>query len=318
MPLPPAREGGFAVLERFRRAKAAEISALEELAARGAMPPPLPGPRPPFVATLQARSAPTLAVIAEYKRASPSEGDINLGVTPEETAAAYAKAGAGALSVLTESEYFKGDISYLERMAGPGLPLLRKDFLFHPLQVEHSAATPASAILLIARMLSDEVLGELLRRALDFGLTPVTEVFNEQDLRRARAAGASVIQVNKRDLETLRVDAGLSLRLVAEKGAGEFWITASGIRGHGDLLAAAASGFDAALIGTALMRGGNPGTALAAMLQGRERASPDADWGGHGGHSPLSETGRERASPDADSGGHGGRSPLSETGDGHA
>jgi indole-3-glycerol phosphate synthase len=155
-------------------------------------------------------------------------------------------------------------------MTGPGLPLLRKDFLCHPLQVEHSAATPASAVLLIARMLNDDALRELLRRSLDFGLTPVTEVFNEQDLGRARASGASVIQVNNRDLETLRVDAGLSLRLVAEKEAGEFWITASGIRGHGDLLAAAASGFDAALIGTALMRCANPGKALAALLRGGE------------------------------------------------
>ena len=266
------------MLERFRRAKAAEITALQELAARGAMPPPLPGPRPPFIETLT-RHSPPVAVIAEYKRASPSEGDINLETGPEEAAAAYAAAGAGALSVLTESEYFKGDISYLARMTGPGLPLLRKDFLSHPLQVEYSAATPAAAVLLIARMLDDEALRELLRRCADFGLCPVTEVFNEQDLRRARAAGASVIQVNNRDLETLRVDTDLSRRLIAGKKAGEFWITASGIRGHDDLRAAAALGFDAALIGTSLMRGGNPGAALAAMLQGRGRASPEKGRG---------------------------------------
>jgi indole-3-glycerol phosphate synthase len=209
-----------------------------------------------------------LAVIAEYKRASPSQGDINPGASPEEVAAAYAEAGAGALSVLTESEYFKGDISFLARMTGPGLPLLRKDFLFHPLQVEHSAATPASAVLLIARMLSGDSLRELVRRSTELGLTPVTEVFDAQELKRARAAGASVIQVNNRDLDTLRVDASLSHRLVAGKEAGEFWITASGMREHGDLLAAAASGFDAALIGTSLMRSGKPGEALAAMLRG--------------------------------------------------
>jgi indole-3-glycerol phosphate synthase len=209
-----------------------------------------------------------LPVIAEYKRASPSEGDINLIAMPEDVAAAYAEAGAGALSALTERGHFKGDISYLERMAGPGLPLLRKDFIFHPLQVEQSAATPASAVLLIARMLTDAALWELARRCADFGLTPVTEVFDEQDLARARAAGASVIQVNNRDLETLRVDTALSRRLVADKNSGEFWITASGIRGHGDLVAAAASGFDAALIGTSLMRCGKPGEALAVLLRG--------------------------------------------------
>ena len=271
------------MLERFRRAKAAEIAVLENLAARGAMPSPLPGRRPPFIEMLKARSCLPLAVIAEYKRASPSEGDINPDATPEEVAAAYAKAGAGALSVLTEREYFKGDLAYLARMAGPGLPLLRKDFIFHPLQVEQSAATPASAILLIARMLTDDALRELSHRCADLGLTSVTEVFDEQDLARARAAGASVIQVNNRDLENLRVDTELSHRLVADKDNGEFWITASGIRAHGDLIAAAALGFDAALIGTSLMRCDKPGEALAALLQVCGPASPDADFGGHGG-----------------------------------
>jgi indole-3-glycerol phosphate synthase len=159
-------------------------------------------------------------------------------------------------------------------MTGPGLPLLRKDFIFHPLQVEHSAATPASAVLLIARMLTDDALKGLARRCAEFGLTPVTEVFDAQDLKRARAAGAAVIQVNNRDLDTLRVDAKLSRRLVAGKDGGEFWITASGIRAHGDLVAAAAMGFDAALIGTSLMRGGKPGEALAALLQGCSQTSP--------------------------------------------
>ena len=258
------------MLERFRHAKSVEIADLELLAACGAMPPPLLGPRPPFVETLKARRSPPLPIIAEYKRASPSEGDINPHAGPEETAAAYAEAGAGALSVLTESRYFKGDIAYLERMAGPGLPLLRKDFIFHPLQVEHSAATPASAVLLIARMLADADLRELMRLCLDFGLTPVTEVFDEPDLKRARAAGASVIQVNNRDLESLRVDAGVSQRLVGGKADGEFWITASGICGHEELVAAAALGFDAALIGSSLMRCGKPGEALAALLRGRD------------------------------------------------
>ena len=261
------------MLERFCQAKAAEIAALEALAARGAMPPPLPGPKPAFVETLKARRSSPLAVIAEYKRASPSEGDINPDATPEETAAAYARAGAGALSVLTESEYFKGDISYLERMSGPGLPLLRKDFIFHPLQVEHSAATPASAVLLIARVLTGGALRDLMRLCVKLGLTPVVEVFDEQDLKRARDAGASIIQVNNRDLRTLRVDMDSSRRLVTTRTREEFWITASGMRTRDDLIAAATSGFDAALIGSSLMRGNNPGGVLAALLQrGRSHA----------------------------------------------
>lgn len=261
------QEGDSAVLERFRRAKAHEIAALEDLVAHGALPSPLPNYRPPFVETLRARRSSPLTVIAEYKRASPSEGDINPGAKPEEVAAAYARAGAGAISVLTEREYFKGDLSYLERMAGPGLPILRKDFIFHPLQVEQSAATPASAVLIIARMLTDTVLGELICLCVKLGLAPVVEVFNTQDLRRARASGASVIQVNNRDLQTMRVDMDTSRRLIASRELEEFWITASGMRSHGDLLAAAGLGFDAALIGSSLMRGNDPGAALAVLLR---------------------------------------------------
>ena len=261
------------------------------MAARGALPPPLPGRKPPFVQTLKALRSSPLAVIAEYKRASPSEGDINLSSTPEEAAAAYARAGAAALSVLTESEYFKGDISHLARMTGPGLPLLRKDFIFHPLQAAQSAATPASAVLLIARMLTDDVLRDLLRLCMRLDLTPVVEVFDASDLRRAKAAGASVIQVNNRDLQALRVDTTISRRLIAAREDEEFWITASGMRSRGDLLAAAEAGFDAALIGTALMRGGNPEAALSALLQSETDAgaakgtgSPSGTKAGDAGH----------------------------------
>ncbi len=254
------------MLERFRKAKAAEIAALQECAARGAMPRPFAGERPSFTGSLKAKAPP--AVIAEYKRASPSRGDINLGLEPEQAAAAYAKAGAGALSVLTEREYFKGNTAYLERMTGPGLPLLRKDFILHPVQVDRTAAGPASAVLLIARMLDDAMLRALLFRCLDLGLTPVTEVFDEKDLRRARSAGAPVIQVNSRDLDTLAVDLALSRRLAAFKQEGEFWIAASGINTRDELLELLDLGYDAALIGSSLMRGGDPGRELAALLQG--------------------------------------------------
>jgi indole-3-glycerol phosphate synthase len=253
------------MLEQFRQAKAAEIGFLKERASRGAMPPPFSGTRPPFVLSLKAGAPP--AVIAEYKRASPSAGDINMELSPEQAAASYAKAGAKALSVLTEELYFKGDMAYLERMTGPGLPLLRKDFIVHPLQVEQTAASPASAVLLIARMLDEAALPELVRLCLDFGLEAVTEVFDEGDLERATAAGASIIQVNNRDLDSLRVDMGLSRRLIARKRDGEFWIAASGIHGHDELASLIALGYDAALVGSSLMRCADPGQALAALLQ---------------------------------------------------
>lgn len=167
-------------------------------------------------------------IIAEYKRASPSKGDINLGVTPTEACAGYARAGTCALSILTENRYFKGDLSFLTEVAGLGLPLLRKDFIIHPLQVEATTATPASAILLIVRMFKDlNELATLHALCLTHGLEPVVEVFDQRDLDRAKEIGSTIIQVNNRDLDTLTTDLGRCLDLVRRKGDGEIWIEAT-------------------------------------------------------------------------------------------
>ena len=253
------------MLERFRKAKAAEVAALEALHAAGRMPAPNPMPRPSFTGALRAKT--TAPVIAEYKRASPSRGALNLSVSPEEAATAYAAAGAGALSVLTEEDYFKGSLSFLHRAAGAGLPLLRKDFILHPLQIEQTAATQASAVLLIARMVEGGLLRELLAQSRRYGLEPVTEVFTRADLDAARQAGATILQVNNRDLDTLRVNLDCSRALVAEKAQGEFWITASGIERPEQLEELLARGFDAALVGSALMQDGDPGSALRTLLR---------------------------------------------------
>ena len=259
------------MLERFYTAKAAEIAFLEKLAANGRMPPPFAGPRASFTASLRARAP--LAVIAEYKRASPSKGDINLAVEPEEASASYARGGASALSVLTEEAHFRGSLAYLDRMTGPGLPLLRKDFILHPLQVDQTAATPASALLLIVRMLDTPLLRELILRSQAAGLEAVVEIFDEQDLSRARDAGASILQVNNRDLDTLHVDLAASRILVSQKKPEEFWVTASGIATHNDLASLLDLGFDAALVGSSLMGGGDPGDALAALLDPTQEAA---------------------------------------------
>lgn len=266
------------MLERFRRAKAGEIAKLRALEAGNALPRPCRDPRPSFTKSLRAR-APGAAVIAEYKRASPSRGDINLGLEPEEAARLYAEAGAGALSVLTEEHHFKGSQDFLARMAGPGLPLLRKDFILDPLQIAYTASTPASALLLIARMLDDDLLGRLLRMSRAFGLEPVVEVFDEADLARAKAAGADIIQVNNRNLADLRVDPGTSARLVAAKEAGEFWITASGIERPEQLADLLGLGFDAALVGSSLMSGPDPGARLRTLLGAGPAAGEGIDDG---------------------------------------
>lgn len=254
------------MLEKFRAAKAAEIGRLERQGREGTLPLPLIGARPGFRKALEGRGPG--AVIAEYKRASPSKGEINLGAGPAEVAEAYAKAGAAALSVLTEEVHFQGRLDYLAEMTGPGLPLLRKDFLFHPLQVDETASTPASALLLIARMFAEvRDLRRMRQRAEVLGLETVTEVFDEADLERARESGATLLQVNNRDLATLAVDLAVSRRLAPLRRPGEFWISASGVSRPGEVDELAALGFGAVLVGTSLMSGADPGAALAALTR---------------------------------------------------
>ena len=269
-------------LERFVEAKRAEVRELERLMqneasfAPGGPLCPWEGVRPSFRAALERggwNGAP-LAVIAEFKKASPSRGVICEALEVEDVARQYAENGASAVSILTEEKYFKGDMGYLARAseAVPGMPFLRKDFLFHPAQVAASLASPASALLLIVRLTPDAARLRALREQAEAGgVEAVVEVFDEADLRLARESGASIIQVNARDLATLKVDRGACLQLIREcpPQEGELWVAASGMSCRADLEDAAEAGYHAALVGSALMEGGTPGTALLRMLRGR-------------------------------------------------
>ena len=256
------------MLNKFRVSKQRELEELKKMEQQGQFPQAISEPRPSFKKSLQAKGPG--AVIAEYKRASPSKGDINLAAEPEATSLAYAQAGAGAISVLTEEEYFKGSFAFLFTMRGNAfkgglehnLPLLRKDFLFHPLQIKQTAASPASAYLLIVRMLNLKLLTDLIALGRDYGLEAVVEVFDQRDLELAQAAGAEIIQVNNRDLDLLEVDMDNSRRLVEYKQPEEFWISASGIDSARQVGELADLGFDAVLVGSSLMSGKNPGQAL--------------------------------------------------------
>lgn len=258
---------GNAMLERFREAQLPGIARLRGLEAKNALPAPFAfpgGERPGFVRALRAAGAP--AVIAEYKRASPSRGVINLDLTPADVARIYAEAGAACLSVLTEEAHFQGSLQYLSDMAFAGLPMLRKDFLIDPLQVAETAATPASALLLIMRMFpgASEV-KDMLGQCRYYGLEAVCEVFDEADLDLARWAGAQIIQVNNRDLDRLVTDLGISRRLAGHKEKDEVWISASGLDSPEQLTEMAELGYDAVLVGTSLMAAPDPGAALAGL-----------------------------------------------------
>ena len=263
---------GNAMLERFRQAKQAEIRELIALESAGRLPEPSTIPRPSLAKALLERGPG--AVIAEYKRASPSLGVINVDWTPEQAAAGYARAGAAALSVLTEQTYFQGRLDFLPAMAEPGLPLLRKDFLLHPLHVRQTAATPASALLLIARMLSQPELEVMLTECRVYGLEAVMEVFDEGDLDKAKAVNATLIQVNNRDLDRLTTNLCISEGLIRHKAEGEVWISASGMNTAQDMARMRDAGYHGLLIGSRLMQEPDPGQALAELsrVMGQERS----------------------------------------------
>ena len=257
------------LLERFRKAKMAEVA---ELKAKG-VPKAYKGDRPDFLKALQ---NPGLSFIAEYKRASPSKGRIRADLTVADVALAYAAHGAAAMSILTEAQYFDGDIGYLFDAhktllaKGYALPLLRKDFLFDPVQIEATAGTPASALLLIVKLVDDDVLLQrLYERTRELGIVAVVEVTDDKDLARARDLHARCIQVNARDLETLTVnrEKAMALAYAHPPRAHETWIFASGIEEAKDCAQLTQAGFAACLVGTALMQG-NPGDNLARLVGG--------------------------------------------------
>ncbi|MFA7166889.1 MAG: indole-3-glycerol-phosphate synthase [Desulfoplanes sp.] len=250
-------------LSRFVQAKQKELATLRSMKE---IPPAYPGTKPGFAKALLAQGGG--AVIAEYKRASPSKGEINMGMGPEQVGRMYARAGATAISVLTEETYFKGDCAYLESMAPTGIPLLRKDFITDPLQVAFTASTPASAILIIVRLFeTDRKLQDILAACATHGLEPVVEAFDIRDLERAQNAGAEIIQINNRDLATLDIDMNRSFDLIKKKQPNEMWISASGITTPEMGQTIIHAGFDALLIGTALMQEGDPGEMLAGFTR---------------------------------------------------
>jgi len=268
------------MFEYFKKAKTLEIRALERLDAAGRLPAPRLGPRPDFAGCLRRRAAGQgLAVIAEYKRASPSQGNLDLTLSPEQAARAFVQGGAAAMSVLTEKSRFRGRRAFIARAweGGAGrfdLPILRKDFIIDPLQVRATAALPAAALLLIVKLTPQAArLRELRLLAESFGLQVVVEVLDEADLDLARASGATMIQVNARNFQDLSVNMNRTLDLARRhRGeAGELWIAASGFSRPEELPAAAEAGFTAALVGTSLMRGGRPAEALRRLTGGLKK-----------------------------------------------
>ncbi len=184
-------------------------------------------------------------------------------------ARAYARAGAAAISVLTEERFFLGSPRHLEQVrAAVNLPLLRKDFLIDEYQVYRSRAHGADAILLIARILESRLLKTLLGVALSLHMEALVEVHDEDELRRALDCGATMVGVNNRDLGSLTVSIETSLRLAPLLPQTVLRVSESGIESRGDLDRLRAAGYEAFLVGERLMREDDPGAALTALLGG--------------------------------------------------
>lgn len=206
---------------------------------------------------------PQVQVIAELKQASPSQGILEEKFDPSSRAMSYANGGAAAISVLTEEQYFLGNLAHLEqarRVLGDGPdrpPLLRKDFLFDAYQLYEARAAGADAVLLIVAVLSQSALADLIALANDLRLDTNVEVHDEQQTERALLAGASMIGVNNRDLRSFEVDLETTGRLKQMIPAGVLTISESGIQRRDDVERMASIGVDAVLIGEALMRSGD-------------------------------------------------------------
>lgn len=221
-------------------------------------------PAPPsFRAALR---APTVALIAEVKRRSPSAGTINAAIDPAERAAAYAEAGASAVSVLTDVAHFGGDIADLQAAAARvAVPCIRKDFIVDELQIVEARAAGAAAVLLIVRALPPARLRELREVAEALGLEALVEAHDARELDVALESGAHIVGVNSRDLDTFRIDVDAAWRLVERIPADRIAVAESGMAVRTDVEAAAAAGADAVLVGTALSSLGEPRAAVAAL-----------------------------------------------------
>ena len=215
------------------------------------------------------RAVKGVCVIAEAKRKSPSLGAIALDLDPVAIARAFASAGAAAISVLTEPDYFAGSLDDLRdvRAALPEQLLLMKDFVIEPYQLLQARASGADCVLLIQALLGERALGELMAEASDLGLDALVEVHDEDELASAVRAGAALIGVNNRNLKTLEVDLATSLRLVRRRAGPAFFLTESGLSTGSDVALLLEAGFDGFLIGAALTSGGTPGDALKDILR---------------------------------------------------
>jgi indole-3-glycerol phosphate synthase len=254
----------------YRRRQDCDLRALEaaaaDRAARG------------FRSALRRVSQAEIAIITELKKASPSRGLIRADFRPAELARELEAAGAAALSVLTDEEFFYGSLDYLrEASSNSSLPCLRKDFIIDEFQIIEARANRADAILLIVAALEQKDLVALAESARSWGLDVLCEAHDETELQRAVQAGCDLIGINCRDLRTLEVNLKTAFRLVEKMPDGCVRVAESGIQSGADLAHLRSAGYDAFLIGESLMKAERPGAALTKLME-EARMTVGGQW----------------------------------------
>ena len=261
--------------QQLRRQKSALPEA--ELKARLDDAPP---PRPFAAALRAAAAAGKPAVIAELKRASPSKGVLRRDYRPRELAAAYRQGGASCLSVLTDREFFRGEMAHLEEArAAARLPVLRKDFIVDPYQLYESRAGGADCVLLIAAALDDARMLELKDLALELRMDVLIEIHDRRELTRALLLQTEMLGINNRDLRSFATDIRTTLELLVDVPPDRLVVTESGIRDHEQISRLRAAGVSAFLVGETLVKDADPGARLRSLFfadADGARARPEA------------------------------------------
>ncbi len=214
-------------------------------------------PRPSFLKALQ--SSKNLSVIAELKRRSPSEGELNINADPRATAALYAQNGASAISILTDKKFFGGGMDFLEDIFGSvPLPLLCKEFILDPFQIDLAREHGASAVLLITDILDDEELASLYHYSRDMELDVLLEAHSPENIERAAELRAPIIGINNRNLASFEIDINHSVKYLPLLPEFSIKLSLSAVNTPEDGQMLARAGFDGILVGSSLMKAAHP------------------------------------------------------------
>jgi len=229
---------------------------------------------PPLSLKNALRSAAEIAIIAEIKKASPSAGIIREDFDPLKIASGYMNAGAEAISVLTDEKFFSGSLTYIQQIRPlANTPILRKDFIVNPYQLLEARAYNADAVLLIVAALPDKDLKILLEKTTALGMEALVEVHNQAELLRALDAGAEIIGINHRNLETFAVDISITEILAPLIPSRVTLVAESGLSGAAEIISMKRAGAHGVLIGSHLMRQPDPGKALSDLKEEISRCS---------------------------------------------